>query len=384
MRARLGSIDFLRGMAALSVCVGHAIVSTRWTEIGSPAFRALCEVVTRTGALGVPLFFVISGFCIHLSYARRQRESGRSNFQFASFWKRRLWRLYPTYFVVLCCSMGLIVITYMTTPSAPVLAAYPPPQPLWMAGDFLTHTFMLHGFFPRFDQAAGNPPFWTLAREEYLYLMYPLLLVMRRRLSVLATIAVVIVLGSTTQSAVNASGLPLAWASVITGSVLPLWIQWSLGAAAAEAYCGIITLPAAFRSIWAAAAWAVVAEMYLPLYLIGYGMAFFTLINYCVAREAAGRWSHRGLLGAIAAVGTMSYSLYLVHDPIQTILLSLSMHAGTFTTVATYTIRVAFLVAGSIAVARLLFVTFESRFLFGRSSQMAAVETASSAASITA
>jgi peptidoglycan/LPS O-acetylase OafA/YrhL len=363
---RLQSIDCLRGVAALTVCVGHAIVAFRWRQVPGSWFHVLGELMTRYGGLGVPLFFVISGFCIHLSAARQRAVSGEHQFRFAAFWKRRLWRLYPTYFVVLCLSMLLLVTQYFMDPAAPVLALYPQPKPAWMMRDFLAHVFMLHGFFPMFDQGAGNPPFWTLAREEYLYALYPIVLALQSRIGVNWTGLVIAVLGTRTGPLLTSLGIEPHAAQVIVSSVLPVWIQWYLGAVAAEIYCGNIMVPAPLRSLWTVPLWMIGAELLPSDYLILYGVAFFTLINALVSRELAGRWRDRGAARLLAWVGFMSYSLYLIHDPVQTVVGALALRIAVFDTPAAYLGRAAVMVAASIVAARILFLTCERRFLAPR------------------
>jgi peptidoglycan/LPS O-acetylase OafA/YrhL len=367
-RARLRSIDCLRGVAALTVCVGHAIVAFRWNQVPGEWFQAFCEFVTKHGGLGVPLFFVISGFCIHLKAARQRAVSGEVDFRFVPFWKRRLWRLYPTYFVVLCGSMLLLVVHSIINPAAPALAAYPQPKSTWMAYDFLAHVFMLHGFFPLFDQGAGNPPFWTLAREEYLYCLYPIVLVFQSRLGIGWGGLAIALLATRAGALITSFGIPLGPFEVIVVSVLPAWIQWYLGALAAEVYYGNITAPGPFRSIWAVPLWILLAERIPGDFLVFYGVAFFTLINAVVGREQAGRWHDRGILRLLAWVGFMSYSLYLVHDPVQGILASALGRAAVVNTPSMYLLRGALMVGGSVAAARVLFVLCESRFLEPRQS----------------
>ena len=46
-------------------------------------------------------FFVISGFCIHLGWARQEAQAGGATTDFFAFWRRRIRRLYPPYLVVL-------------------------------------------------------------------------------------------------------------------------------------------------------------------------------------------------------------------------------------------------------------------------------------------
>ena len=147
---------------------GHAVVVAPYESIGGPAFTFFCHFTKWLSATGVPLFFVISGFCIHLSFARKAASKGTARFEFVSFWRRRLWRLYPTYFVVLCASMGLVVVMLLTGSGEEIVRSYPEPRARWIAWDFAAHATMLHGLHPFFDRAGGNPEFWTLAREEYI------------------------------------------------------------------------------------------------------------------------------------------------------------------------------------------------------------------------
>src|SRR5262245_48713387 len=94
--SRIEAVDMLRGVAALLVLAvhlpfswgsGHAAGSTTAT-----VFPNWTMPFFRFGATGVDLFLVISGFCIHMQWARSQ---GQINF--FGFWRRRLRRLYPPY-----------------------------------------------------------------------------------------------------------------------------------------------------------------------------------------------------------------------------------------------------------------------------------------------
>src|SRR5688500_1389308 len=88
---RLTSIDALRGIAALAVVLTHIPREHRGRIDGT--FFAFLPI--DFGTLGVPLFLVISGFCIHLAVARRALEGHSASVDWAAFWKRRFYRLYP-------------------------------------------------------------------------------------------------------------------------------------------------------------------------------------------------------------------------------------------------------------------------------------------------
>ena len=196
VRRRLQSIDLLRGTAALAVLLHHAITYADNPPVSTPWFNAIFTIVTL-GDMGVPLFFVISGFCIHLSWAGKKRRTGQESLSFVSFWGRRIQRLYPPYFVALCLSMGLVLLAYVRGANVPLVTAYPHPRLQWMGLDFLIHVPMLHGFHPLFDKLGGNPPFWTLAQER-LYLLYFVVLPWRKHFGMASVLALVVLVGIAT------------------------------------------------------------------------------------------------------------------------------------------------------------------------------------------
>src|SRR5688500_7189677 len=102
---RLRSIDALRGIAALGVVVYHAVEQGKQAlpnNLLEYPLRAI-QFISSFGYIGVFLFFVISGFCIHLQWARSRAAGHEPDIRFGPFWKRRLRRLYPPYLIALAC-----------------------------------------------------------------------------------------------------------------------------------------------------------------------------------------------------------------------------------------------------------------------------------------
>ena len=354
--ARLRSIDFLRGVAALAVAFGHALTAAPYFFAG-PIFEQLCIQVMWVAINGVPLFFVVSGFCIHLGQVRHG-----GTFRFVAFWRRRLWRLYPTYFVALSGSIALLLLMWAVGAGEELLARYPEPRQWWIAADFASHALMLHGVQPLSDQGAGNPPLWTLAREEYLYLMYPILLAIRPRMAwyslsaLLAGLSVAIQYGF-----VRLTNNPdTTW--LLLFSAPALWIQWQLGVVAADAYRGAIRLPVFWQQARWVPIWLVLGYLFRPG-TIFLGLGFFTLVNACARREQQGRWPAAGLVGAITRVGLWSYSLYLVHFPVITIALAASRRVVPEVGVTGFVVRAFFLTAVCCVAARLFFQLVERHFV---------------------
>ena len=168
---RMLTLDAMRGGAALAVVTYHALgVAPRTALSGWEAWLPqITAYVVHFAFAGIYLFFVISGFCIHLFWAKA-RAAGveKPVIDFFTFWKRRVRRLYPPYFAAL--ALYLCYLAYKTP--VHVTGFY-----LW---DVLLHLFMLHNLDLRTTYTI-NGAFWTLAIEEQLYLAYFLLLFLRIR-----------------------------------------------------------------------------------------------------------------------------------------------------------------------------------------------------------
>jgi peptidoglycan/LPS O-acetylase OafA/YrhL len=315
---KLKSIYFLRGVAALAVVCQHAFRHDM--ELPSDAlWLRIVHDITNYGYLGVALFFVISGFCIHLRTARGLRLTGNVRLEWRDFWWRRIHRLYPPYLVMLLISMSLWVYVYATGGAN----IYPDRGAHWLAIDFVAHLFMLHGFHPALDQGAGNPAYWTLAREEYFYLMYAGVFILLRRLyGIRKTMCFVLLSGMITYL-ISHAAVPenSPWQRIVMLSPIYLWIQWTLGALAVEAHLGNVKLPRwcywlALFPVWFA--FGCFVRTRLPvLEPAAWGMAFFTLLNYCVRREGEGRWPESFPFRWLFSIGIFSYSMYLAH-PVMT------------------------------------------------------------------
>jgi len=313
---RLRTIDAFRGGAALAVVLYHASVfnsglgrgwNNTWTDVGF-----------GFGRFGVWLFFVISGFCIHLRWASEYAPGLVPQLDFFSFWKRRFVRLYPPYAIALALYVAWLTFEGLR----------PTAVTLW---NVALHATLLHNM----DRGAVdsiNGVFWTLAVEEQLYLAYFLLLKLRIRYDWGVTLACCL-------------GVRLAWFTLaamlhrtagidllVTQGAAAQWIVWALGAFAVETYFGIVRLPAIWRSGWFAAvvlATAMTITFSNPYIAVGltknllwfasdvvWALGFFVWINRAVDLET--RWRARGRaprwLAPVAALGVFSYSTYLTHE----------------------------------------------------------------------
>jgi peptidoglycan/LPS O-acetylase OafA/YrhL len=363
---RLLGLDALRGFAAIYVVVYHATTQAPHDETAlllrwlAGPFRALVHY----GYISVFLFFVISGFCIHLRWAKAQAAGRTVKLDFVPFWRRRLRRLYPPYLAALV--LFLAVAAYADGVQFTRFYLY----------DLVLHLTMLHNMDAH--TAYGiNGVFWTLAIEEQLYLAYFLLLFLRRKWG----------WGTTITCCAAARVLWLVLSIVLKnryGFFLPVnesaaahWFTWALGALSVEAAVGLVVLPRWCRS-WrvglpALAAAAVLAyvqetiklQWYVhdgvwllthPLWAIG----LFVLVNRVVAAELAGRlWRNAPRLWHWGAhIGIFSYSLYLTHQ-----LVMLEIWRFTSRGLPGLLVAVFIMTPLSVACAWLFFCLFERPFM---------------------
>lgn len=361
---RLISIDVLRGCAALGVLLSHSFPNELPYLASQATWFGYLGAILSRGTLGVPLFFVISGFCIHLRWAERYGRTGQAKLDYVAFWRRRIHRLYPPYLIVLCLCMLMVVVAYLLGRAT----YYPQPRLQWIGIDFVAHVLMLHGFHPWLDYGGNNPAMWTLAREEYFYVLYFGLLAWRRTWGVISSTAGVLVLGLTFPVIMRLfvpEGSPF-WHTIYT-SALVLWIQWVLGMVAVESYYGVIKLPRLCRAAWMVPIWFIVGEVsriYIPvLSVIFWGMTFFTLLNFCVDSERAHHWAGHKITVWLANVGLFSYSIYLVHYPVNMIIRETSNVIAHPPNVWTALIVMALKIVAGFYVAKLFFNLVERRFL---------------------
>src|SRR5579864_893564 len=119
-------IDAMRGFAALLVAYFHCR-QVEW--VGMQTFHqsvghalnlnALLGYLTfpiAWGSAGVPIFFVISGYCIHRNAALRLAADPTWRLDTANFWARRFARIYPVLLAALVVTLALDLVSLQYEP----------------------------------------------------------------------------------------------------------------------------------------------------------------------------------------------------------------------------------------------------------------------------
>ncbi len=386
--SRIGYLDGIRGLAALAVTVLHAfqmfgygleplgIVSDSLLTGGviDQILPPLFTNVIQFGAFAVEIFIVISGYSLMLGVVRS--KNGRVKGGIGAYFKRRIRRIWPPYYAALL--ILLLVIAFvpgMNTKSNMYWDLALPVTP----GAVVSHIFFFHYLFPDWFFSI-NPPMWTVALEEHIYVLFPfVLLPLWRRVG--------------------------AWRLVIVGSIgsIAAWHLLSPWFAGANFwYIGLFTMGAAAATIgFSANDTASKWRDRLPWGKLGVGILVFFYIFYqyqlrvdmsfhrfpwlddlilgagvaCILLSLTETWKLQSekpsatsrVLTFLEAppviwLGIFSYSLYLMHAPILALCALLIRDAG-FTSTEAYLLIVMAGVPIAVAGSYLFHRVFERPFM---------------------
>jgi peptidoglycan/LPS O-acetylase OafA/YrhL len=269
-------IDALRGIASLGVVLFHAVEGNHVNSL-----PAVFRTAAWFGSFGVPIFFVISGFVIAHSLRDQEMTPGRM----AGFVVRRSIRLDPPYWTAIVLAIGFSILASRLVPGRPV--------DQFSVGQVLAHltyTQIILGY------QNINPVFWTLCYEIQFYIVYAAILFVPSRHAIVA-----------------AMGLSLLWcfriAPDVQGWFPQLWYAFLLGTAAWLAWTRREFLPVfvgylilvCTAALWWRDGFAFACCVTSALiFVVGMSGKLATALNW--------RW--------LQFLGLLSYSLYLVHNPI--------------------------------------------------------------------
>lgn len=222
----LSKLDAVRGIAILGVFLFHSYVQTfdvanfnwEFIQAGLTEEQGLTFYLFYLfsyGWVGVPIFFVLSGFVNHWSFLNNSR------FKTQKFLVRRFWRIYPPYLAALLYFAFVYNGGLIRTQGV---------------GDFLAHLFLVHNFNE--DYIFGfNNSFWSIAVEVQFYLLYPLVLNLRKRIGMKQTLLLTLALSVLIRLlAAITLGNPAIDNFYISEFTLFSWFHWILGAYLAEQY----------------------------------------------------------------------------------------------------------------------------------------------------
>lgn len=158
-KVEITQLTGLRALAAWWVVLFHS------GYMLLPLSRSLFRL-TRTGYLGVDVFFVLSGFVIAYNYMDSTTRRGWERWR--EFFCMRFARLYPVHVFTLLISLLLYLSVRM--------AALHTGKDFsgWTVKSFAENVFMVHAWVPH-PQDSWNNASWSVSSEWFAYLVFPLI-----------------------------------------------------------------------------------------------------------------------------------------------------------------------------------------------------------------
>ncbi|MPR00319.1 acyltransferase family protein [Modestobacter sp. I12A-02628] len=319
LRGEIKALTGLRIVAAVWVVAFHFMFTP------GESYRFVWEPwrpLLNTGALGVDLFFVLSGFVITLSYLDKMgaRPTVRS---FVGFCWARICRVWPVYALVTTLFGGWLV--YRAGRVGEGAAAFQAVQPVVDVEHYIEQLLMVQLWDQSaFDGSSWVGPGWSISAEWAAYVCFPLVVLVLWRLRrlpapVLMTLAVLCL-------------APIAWRCLTVGDPYYPW-SWAVriggGFAAGALTCLAVRrlrITPRVQLIGSRVAIAALAQILLGLWWgfqrgggeNNFGGIVVVLFPVLVGALAISRGGLARALGTDALVhgGRISFSLYLVHIPV--------------------------------------------------------------------
>lgn len=355
---RVFGLDLLRAAAIMSVICAHGFV------VLYPHLGAVLGIFGHGGFYGVELFFVLSGFLIGQILIRQGSALGRAA-NVAVFYVRRWFRTLPLFFLFL----GINV---------------------WLELQFRQHRVgfsetLAHGFFLRNltgFHMSFFPESWSLAIEEWFYLLFPAALWLGLKMSkrfdrVFLSAAFAFFTFSTVARMLAANDPAATWSEAQRMVVIYRFDALMIGVFAAWIS---VRFPVRWRKyglLGALAGVALLLAMYATLWKIeNHQLAFgddsyfartfrFTLVSlgFALLLPWASGWKltrENFCSTAIRRIALWSYGLYLVHLPVFLIVTESVFRDSSRSllgALSSFTLQI----GGAIVLSALLYRFFESR-----------------------
>ena len=319
-RGRSNNFDLIRLLAATQVVVFHGI---EHLQIG---LTGIAATLAAFGAAlpGVPIFFVVSGYLISMSFERQGGDIG-------GYARNRFLRIYPALWVALAVGIATIFVfdRQLGHVSLPRFA-------IWIAAQISFFQNYNPDFLRTYATGVLNGSLWTIPVELEFYIVLPVIYAaLRLRRGRYGDYALFVLLALATAFAVNfdarLAGHPLSTIEkVVHYSVLPYLYVFLIGVVL-QRQAATIRRFVEGRALWWIAAYAVVAGAATRIGLtVGTNEPFFVTTFVLAFAVIACAYTSRDLASRLLRGNDISYGTYVYHMLIINVLVENRMlHVGT-------------------------------------------------------
>lgn len=153
--AYIKQLTFLRFLAAILVVIFH------FGKEELPFNLYPISSIVNEGSIAVSFFFFLSGVVLAINYLKIDNLSSKS------FYKKRFARIYPVYLLAFVSTLLLGMIYYDAFPKV---------------GSIILQLLSLHAWLPGICLEI-NFPAWSISVEVFFYLLFPIILVLFRKIN---------------------------------------------------------------------------------------------------------------------------------------------------------------------------------------------------------
>ncbi len=171
-RPHYNYVEGLRALACLTVVLNHAVAESFPVlyRVEIPPMLAFLKLWFAFGHHAVTAFIVVSGFCLGLPFAGGDFSKPVA---FGQFITRRIARIIPPYYAALVISI-LVSLTMFKHPAGIHFDFSSHPRPT----DIAAHFLLIQNVF---GTGQINYSLWSIATELHIYLLFPFLIALLRK-----------------------------------------------------------------------------------------------------------------------------------------------------------------------------------------------------------
>ncbi|MDQ3108993.1 MAG: acyltransferase [Bacteroidota bacterium] len=158
-------LTFTRFLAAVAVVIFH------YGQKAFPFQTGFLNAVAKESGITVSYFFFLSGFLLYIVYSQHE-------FSARKFFVARAGRILPLYYLGFFLSLFVMLVLQDI--------------PAWGSA-ILTQGLMIHAWFPGMSLTI-NYPAWSVSVEVFFYILFPLILVLSRKISMRNFIILAVIL----------------------------------------------------------------------------------------------------------------------------------------------------------------------------------------------